>query len=448
MIVSLARGMRGHDLISGGLDNDLINGDEDDDTLDGGAGSDWVLGGAGDDLLQGGSDDDWLYGDSRGMTWSWSGNLLTSGQLGGDLDPPGTTLAVIKDAAESEAGDDTLFGGDGNDHFFGGAGDDLVYGDAGTDVLQGEGGDDILFGGDGNDKLIGDSASDAVANDARILPGDYGNYIYYWRERHTGVDGNDFLDGGAGDDQMWGEGGDDQLLEGIGNDELYGGGYNSTPSGNDLLEGGDGNDLLFGEDGNDTLAGGTGTDQLQGGFGDDTYVFNLGDGPDTIFEDDGNDTIVFGEGILASQVGAQILDGNLLLRDGAGDTITVANWIDSAARVESVQFADGTTWTAQDILSLAGNTNNINVDPGPASDSPLGDAYVNTQYTIVGLAADMGGYRFSASTSASGSTLTPSWGDIRSGVGANPNLTVEHNVTYRWLTQRISKPHGMMKLAA
>ncbi len=344
----------GNDILYGGTGNDSLSGMEGLDDLQGDAGDDWLLGGAGTDRLQGGVGDDWLYGDSdTGPILYWGGDFASSTLLSGALGDT-TPRAMIQDVAETQAGDDTLDGGDGNDRLFGGAGDDLLYGDAGLDELQGEGGDDILFGGDGDDKLIGDSAPDAVANDAQIIPGDFGLYTYYWRERHTGPDGNDTLDGGAGNDQLWGGAGDDRLKGGTGNDALYGGNYNDSPSGDDELDGGEGDDLLFGEDGNDTLAGGAGSDQLLGGLGDDIYFFNPGDGKDVIFEDGGSDTLVFGNGIASQDVRFALSGTNLVASiSGTADSVIVADWNGAAAsRVETFVFADGTVWTDADVANI------------------------------------------------------------------------------------------------
>ncbi|MBI5267546.1 MAG: hypothetical protein HY851_09975, partial [candidate division Zixibacteria bacterium] len=173
----------GDDTALGGLGNDLMNGEEGQDDIQGQDDNDLLAGGQGADHILGGTGNDQLYGDAqyRYATWNGTSGTLVYGTAGFSGNFP-----VVKDAPETQAGDDVLEGGDGIDEIFGGNGDDLISGDAGNDInLQGEGGDDLLFGGDGDDKLWGDSSANAI----------------------TGIDGNDYLDGGSGDDRLMGEGG-------------------------------------------------------------------------------------------------------------------------------------------------------------------------------------------------------------------------------------------------
>ena len=172
-----------------------------------------IAGGADSDHLQGGTGSDCLFGDANTNDWirTRNGGLEAAEDT---LNPPGTQIGIFYDVPTQYAGDDMLEGEAGDDYLWGGEGSDLLDGGADNDELQGEGGDDLLFGADGNDKLWGDSSEDAVTTDAQPIPGDYGTYTYYWRERHVGADGNDYLDGGSGDDQLWGGGGSDHLVGG------------------------------------------------------------------------------------------------------------------------------------------------------------------------------------------------------------------------------------------
>ena len=164
-----------------------------------------------------------------------------------------------------------------------------------------------------------------------------------------GTDLNDDLTGTAGVDEINGL---------AGNDSIYGG------AGNDTLDGGTGNDNIFGEDGDDILIGGEGNDYLIGGNGADTYIFNPGFGNDAIDNSDDNasasepDIIQFGEGILASKttLGRQGYDLIITVSydpDEEGytrpnDSIRIYSYFDqqgtSSATVNSIVFADGTTW--------------------------------------------------------------------------------------------------------
>ena len=164
-----------------------------------------------------------------------------------------------------------------------------------------------------------------------------------------GTDLNDDLTGTAGVDEINGL---------AGNDSIYGG------AGNDTLDGGTGNDNIFGENGDDILIGGEGNDYLIGGNGADTYIFNPGFGNDAIDNSDDNasanepDIIQFGEGILASKttLGRQGYDLIITVSydpDENGttrpnDSIRIYSYFDqqgtSSATVNSIVFADGTTW--------------------------------------------------------------------------------------------------------
>ncbi len=147
--------------------------------------------------------------------------------------------------------------------------------------------------------------------------------------------GNDVLAGFEGDDTLRGAGGDDTLTGG---------------PGNDVLDGSGGSDALDGGLGNDTLTGGRGSDRLAGGAGDDVYRFALGDGHDTITEVSGTDRLAFGAGIAPDDVTLRLAgDGTTLvvtIRD-SDDRITIAD----RAAIESVAFADGTVWSAADIVA-------------------------------------------------------------------------------------------------
>lgn len=156
--------------------------------------------------------------------------------------------------------------------------------------------------------------------------------------------GDDSLSGGALGDALLGLDGADTLEGGAGLDVLVGG------AGNDMLDGGEHDDWLSGGEGDDVLTGGTGSDVLRGGSGVDAYQFTTGDGADVIEDDDGQGVILFNGGVVQagerisetkwrSVGGGLILERrqvttptgtgyNLIITDGAGNTITVLNWQD------------------------------------------------------------------------------------------------------------------------
>nr|ABI21610.1 Smu14 [uncultured organism] len=226
--------------------------------------------------------------------------------------------------------------------------------------------DDVLIGSDpAGNSLFGLSGNDSI----------------------IGNTGNDTLSGGDGDDALTGRGGNDTLDGGDGIDVLNG------DAGNDVLVAGLGNDTLNGSDGNDSLTGGVGNDLLQGGNNADTYYFNRGDGVDTLQESgDWSDTanyggsadkVVFGPGIAVADITFTHVGNDLVMDLGQGDKLTFKNWyvVGSygymAYQVENFQFADGTTFSALNLLNTKGvdqtGTNGDDVlNGGPETDRLTG----------------------------------------------------------------------------
>ena len=123
--------------------------------------------------------------------------------------------------------------------------------------------------------------------------------------------------------------------------------------GQDFLTGGAGNDLL------DAGAGGAYTSYLSGQGGDDIYVFGAGYGPLSIEEDledggTGLDTVRFGAGIAPQDVSVDRDYGNLVLTVGAsGDTLDIFRWLDaSGGSVERFEFADGAVWDGAAVAAM------------------------------------------------------------------------------------------------
>jgi Ca2+-binding RTX toxin-like protein len=217
---------------------------------------------------------------------------------------------------------------------------------------------------------------------------------YFIRSVNDSTDsGNDQLYGGGGDDRLLGLKGDDTLdggigrdllRGGVGNDTLVGGPDDSTDSA-DILQGGEESDVLLGGGGDDVLAGSAGSDLLIGGNGND-HLF----GSSALFVIDGDWSIT------------PVVD--VLSQAGSGNGMTIGfTWF---ANVETAAGVGVGTDTSGD--SLYGDQGNDQLSGG------LGDDLLD------------GGL----------------------GEGADTNLTVEHNVTYRWLTRRIRNPQSLMQRAA
>jgi hypothetical protein len=154
----------------------------------------------------------------------------------------------------------------------------------------------------------------------------------------------------GGDDSLASGSGRDILLGGDGDDYLNGGGND------DSLVGGDGADKIYGEDGSDLIVGGRKDDLLVGGAGDDRYAWNVGDGRDLIQDNEGSDLIEIGEGVNPEKVKILREGDNLVFKmgDKAGGSLTWLDWYkDNAGHKAGVLFADGTSWSVDDIEAIA-----------------------------------------------------------------------------------------------
>jgi trimeric autotransporter adhesin len=394
------------DVYNGFAGNDLVYGRGGNDNLKGEAGDDQLYGGAGDDILDGGGGDDTLYSGSgrnkvlfgigsgidlvpaqfsavnsllfgpgvspSSIGGSWSSAIFVSAFTqweSGDYDRQSTTWwgAQLKlqvgtqgdsvtfgitnwiDHYWSRAGTNSEFGiqearfdngivwsledlvglankvtvGDDvlvdvleKNALSGGSGNDLIYGLSGPNVLQGNDGDDHIIGGDDDDLLI------------------------------SGGDGNDILEGGNGSDVLDGGAGDDDLSPRRRNPVQQG-----VPAANSISD-------------VDTLIGGSGNDILRSGNRETNFRFGSGFGNDLIkFQEARNGLagrVVFESQISPSDVRISRSERGLVLSlKSSSDTIQVERFflssssaaLDSDCPVDQVQFADGTTWFANDLVA-------------------------------------------------------------------------------------------------
>ncbi|WP_278249809.1 calcium-binding protein [Lysobacter enzymogenes] len=168
------------------------------------------------------------------------------------------------------------------------------------------------------------------------------------QDQAPGVPGQNHVRGTGGDDTVVGSQGDDILDAG---------------AGSDTLEGGDGRDWLVGGIGADILVGGTGNDVLDGGYDTDgdTFRFEAGFGQDIIrnrrWKDPANgvEAIEFGAGISTADIQVARMGSALILTvAGTADSITIEDHfvttMDYNFQIDEVRFADGTVWTAADLI--------------------------------------------------------------------------------------------------
>ena len=183
----------------------------------------------------------------------------------------------------------------------------------------------------------------------------------------------------------YGTAGRDSLIGTTTNDLLYG------LDGDDTLNGLEGSDTLYGGNGNDTLRGDMGTLSFYGGAGNDTLLtggmasmtayFGRGDGRDTIAGHPdwavGTNTLQFTGSLTKSDLMVSV-SGNALVLSirGTTDAVTIDNFYNYGpgtpeganiggrmTGVQLVKFANGTSWTMDDLKALvfAGTTGNDSV---------------------------------------------------------------------------------------
>jgi len=287
----------------------------------------------------------------------------------------------------------TIVGTQGNDVLFGTTGADYIAGLGGNDHLSPREGDDTLAGGPGNDTLYGGTGSDTYIfrrGDGSDYILDQGNIsdtdtlrfgsgiaptdmtISYegagWRFSIRDTQDSVLVDGAENypldkiervlfaDGTVWNSSEIEQRLIYLGtagNDSLIVGNNKDA-----VMRGLAGNDSLIGGPGNDLLDGGPGNDRLNGDAGNDTYEFNPGDGNDIITDYSGINTLRFGPGIQADDLDGyyQYLYGSDGWRfdiGGSGDSVQLqwdyASPSPSFVNVGRFEFADGTTWNADEI---------------------------------------------------------------------------------------------------
>lgn len=382
------------DVLAGGLGNDFVSGGNENDVyiFNRGDGSDTILESA--DNILGGMTDTLQFGNgitAADVTFSRDGAdlIATLNNGGGSIRiqdqyeftetgvfgvvnfnlvenfsfTDGTTLhwrdimrTVIAEAQTS--GNDHILGTHFDDEFDAGAGDDLLEGDTGSDTYR--------FGiGDGHDTVIDYLANvlaeneDTIAFKAGVTQAD----IHLTRA--SGDLEDLVITVGTGGDSLTIKGQFDYTTINVRLNEIE---HFTFADGTSLTTGGlrqlyiaqhetSGNDTIDGFYTNDTIEGGAGNDLMRGGDGSDTYVFNAGFGQDTIAESvlyvtyDDNDVVTFGAGLLASNTVLTRNGDDLTIGfAGASDQVTLtgefghAAWFNGWNDVETIQFADGTTW--------------------------------------------------------------------------------------------------------
>jgi len=163
--------------------------------------------------------------------------------------------------------------------------------------------------------------------------------------------------------------------------------------GNDTLLGNSGYGYLDGKEGDDTLRGGKGNDTIFGGSGNDTYMYAKGDGNDSIIDIGGNADKLILENIVRTDVTftrevseeySSYLDVKLAIA-GGGFILLVPQSV--GGNIELIQFADGSTMTAQQIIDVSPIKGSVSIDTlngGSGNDTIYGGAGNDVLYGYAG----------------------------------------------------------------
>lgn len=424
----------GRPLLDGLAGNDYLQGDDSNNTLIGGDGNDTLLGGMGDDVYVYSRGTD-LIGDSHannilrfdagiqaseiqvsmqggnmlifvpgrgtiifngsissfefvgGTVWTYA-DMSNRRFIGGDGNETLQADGVDR-VLNGNGGDDTLYGGTGSETLIGGVGNDLLSGSGGNDVFlyaSGDGNDRIQMSYGLNDQSVLrfqsgiDPAALQLARDGQdvivtITPGIGQITLVGWLNPSSRLSQLAFADGTVWNAQKI----LNLLTSGTSADDVLFG-----TADDNLLSGEGGNDRLSDWQGNDTLVGGTGDDWMQGGSGNNVYLYRLGDGVDEINDGGGIDELRFDATISVADVSVKRDDSSILLLMADGGAIKTSFYGESNYPLERIVFADGTIWTAAQLLAtpFKGTSDNDQIygsEFGDSIDGGAGDDYLASQ---------------------------------------------------------------------
>lgn len=223
---------------------------------------------------------------------------------------------------------------------------ETIEGSEGDDDIRGNGGDDLFVyhRGDGSD-IIADSSGNDVLRIFGYTPADVAvtrpnqdrdDVILSFTEtgdsitlRYSGIQGVDSVE--FSDGTSWSR------------DDLY---DLSLGTGTQF------DDIITGSDAGNALAGFAGNDTLEGAGGDDVYLVGFSEGQDRIVETAGVDRLVLGEALSTDIVLSQIGNDALIRLPGESSVRLVGQFgADTDKKVDFIEFADGTEWTASQLQS-------------------------------------------------------------------------------------------------
>ena len=381
--------------------------------IQGTVGDDYLVGTAGNDIFDGlggsdteysyGGDDTFIFNQGYGSLEIWPsfpGSVtvkLGPGILPSDVSVGGTLQSDEVALNVGNAGDQILLG-DGVDLNDQGAvkvefadgtvwgqqalaaklatatpGADVIYGTSLPELIDGQGGGDIVYGGGGGDTFVFNRGygqleideldnSDDPHNTLRFGPGIAPSDVTV-----TADDQSDLvLKLGAAGDQITLDGMLYPESSSFGVQQVQfadGTTWNRSTLIAMQMTGTPGADYIYGTSGADILDGKGGGDTVTGNGGDDTFIFNRGYG--TLFVADGHTdesdpphkVLRLGQGIAESDLTFTAdASGSITLQIGTEGDQVILQYMANGPQflgVQQVQFADGTSLTGQEVVSLA-----------------------------------------------------------------------------------------------
>ncbi len=254
------------------------------ENVEGSAGTDTIFAmttGTNNNIINGNAGDDTIYGGNGNHTLNGGSGGETLGDLLAFTGSTNTTLNLATSTATFGIYTNTFSNferyqlGNGTNTITGSAGaDGLVTGGTGADTFFASAGIDSFNGGAGTDTYNFSTATGAInvnltlgAN--QIIDDGFGSTETVTSvENVTGSNFNDIITGTTGANTINGGDGDDTINGDAGADTLNGGNGADTIDGgadNDTIDGGAGNDIINGGSGDDSIVGGTGDDTIDGG---------------------------------------------------------------------------------------------------------------------------------------------------------------------------------------
>ncbi|MEI6032107.1 MAG: calcium-binding protein [Synechococcaceae cyanobacterium ELA739] len=295
---------------------------------------------------------------------------------------------------------DTIQGLGGHDRLAGRGGDDLLLGGSGNDTIGGDDGDDTIEGGTGQDWISGDQGinhyrfNKGDGQDTIVSSWNYSSSDFNILDFGPGIKPNDVtasrygwglnlnLKIAASSDQITLENFfradsyyilgtplqqvrfDDGTVWGIQN--LVDLALTGTAAAEELV-GTPGPDRINAGAGNDTISGCGGNDTITGGLGNNLYLYALGDGNDTLaayYDANTSRQNVLGLDRQIKPVDIKLTRSGSRLRIdilSSGGSILVDDFFrDGNVRnnynpLQTLRFADGTSWAASTLASMVSN---------------------------------------------------------------------------------------------